>query len=65
MDDIPLELKKKIANVYLKNKTNLEDLHPNTLEAFASELLEMMRNGRQRQVELTSDLGHRVPRLDG
>ena len=43
MDDIPLELKKKIANVYLKNKKKLEDLKPDTLEVFASELLEMIK----------------------
>ncbi len=43
MDDISLDLKKKIADVYLKNKKQLEDLNSDTLEAFASELLEMMK----------------------
>ena len=42
MDDIPHELKKKIADAYIKKKKELEDLNPDTLEAFASELLEMI-----------------------
>ena len=55
MDDLPIELKREIADLYLKNKKKLEDVDATALDSFASKVLEII--GRMKgQFKLPHDL---------
>ena len=42
MSTLSIEFKRKIADLYLTNRTKLEKLDPTTMESFAKEILEMI-----------------------
>ncbi len=43
MATLPIEFKRKVADLYLEKRTKLEELDPDTVESFASELLKMIQ----------------------
>jgi hypothetical protein len=51
---LSMEFKKKIADLYSKNRQTLEELDPDALEAFASDVLKMIENEKKR-AEITHD----------
>jgi hypothetical protein len=42
MDDLPIELKREIADLYLKNRKKLEDVDATASESFALKVLEII-----------------------
>ena len=42
MDDLPIELKREIADLYLMNRKKLEDVDAAASESFASKVLEII-----------------------
>ncbi len=52
MTTLSIEFKRKVADLYLKQKTKLEKLDPTTLESFASELLEMINKEKETSLAL-------------
>jgi hypothetical protein len=55
MDDLPIELKREIADLYLKNRKKLEDVDATALESFASKVLEIISQVKG-QFKLPHDL---------
>ncbi len=49
MSKLSPELKGKIADLYLKNRDRLDELDPDALQSFASELLEMIGREKERR----------------
>jgi hypothetical protein len=49
---LPIEFTKKVADLYLGNRENLEKLDPNTMESFASKLLEMINQEKKKSKAL-------------
>jgi hypothetical protein len=45
---LSLEFKKRVAEIYQKNVTQLEKLDPNTMETFAIEILETIDNEKKK-----------------
>ena len=43
MTTLPIEFKRKVAELYLGNRTKLEKLDPDTMESFASEILTLIQ----------------------
>ena len=43
MATLPIEFKRKVADLYIEKRTKLEENDPNTMESFASELLKMIQ----------------------
>jgi hypothetical protein len=56
MASLSMDFKRKVAELYLENKTKLEKLNPESMESFASKILEMIRNEKKQSVAL-HDLG--------
>lgn len=52
MATLPIEFKKKIAELYLKNRQRLDELDPDAMESFASEVLEII--GREKEISQSS-----------
>ncbi len=48
MDVFLNELKKKIAGLYLENRKKLEELDPNSLASFATQLIEMIEREEEK-----------------
>jgi hypothetical protein len=48
MDVFLIELKKKIAGLYLENRKNLEELEPNSLASFATQIIEMINREEEK-----------------
>jgi len=46
------EFKRKVADLYLKKQTRLEEYNPEIMESFASELLEMVNEEKNRSKAL-------------
>jgi len=46
------EFKRKVADLYLKKQTRLEEYYPEIMESFASELLEMVNEEKKRSKAL-------------
>ena len=42
MTNFPIELKRKIANLYFEHRKKLEGLDPTVMESFATEILKMI-----------------------
>lgn len=57
MATLSTEFKKKVADLYLKRKQKLEELDPNALESFASELLAMIQEEAKRVPQQSHDMG--------
>jgi hypothetical protein len=53
---LSIEFTKKVAVLYLEDRISLENLDPNTMESFASELLEMISKEKKKSKAL-HDLG--------
>ena len=47
MATLPFEFKRKVADLYLGNRKSLEELDPNTMESFASELQDMIEKEKE------------------
>lgn len=43
MSTLPIEFKRKVADLYSDKRKKLEELDPDTLESFASEILRMIQ----------------------
>jgi hypothetical protein len=56
MVTLPIEFKRKVADLYLENRKKLEELDPNTMESFASKLLVMISEEKKKSKSL-HDLG--------
>lgn len=54
MAALSMEFKKKIADLYSKNRQILEELNPDALETFASNVLEMIGDEKKR-AEISHD----------
>jgi hypothetical protein len=52
LSSLSIEFKRKVADLYLENRKRLEDLDPNTLELFASELVEMINEEKKKSKTL-------------
>jgi hypothetical protein len=52
MTTLSAEFKRKVADLYLKKKTKLEEYNPETMESFASELLEMVGEEKKKSQAL-------------
>ena len=48
MTTLSAEFKKKVADFYLKNREKLETLDSNTMESFATELLEIINKEKKK-----------------
>ena len=48
MVTLSVEFKKKVADLYLENRTELEKLDPTTMESFAKEILEMINKEKKK-----------------
>lgn len=48
MSTLSMDFKRKVAELYLENRTKLEKLDPNSMEFFASEILEMVNKEKKR-----------------
>ncbi len=48
MATLPIEFKRKVADLYLENRKKLEELDPYTMESFASEILRMIQEEKDR-----------------
>ncbi len=48
MASLPVEFKKRIADLYLTRQQRLEELDPNALELFAYELLQMIAEEKEK-----------------
>jgi len=59
LSTLSAEFKKKVANLYLKNREKLENLDPTNMESFASEILETINNEKK-----TSDALHDLEILE-
>jgi len=55
MATLPMELKQKIADLYLKNRQRLYKSDPSALESFASQILKMIEREKER-AQPTHDL---------
>jgi hypothetical protein len=55
MGTLPTEFKKKVADLYLKNREKLEKLDPTTMESFASQILDMV-NREKKKMDALHDL---------
>jgi len=55
MATLPIEFKKKIAELYLKNRQRLDEFDPDALESFASEVLEII-DGEKEKAQSSHDL---------
>lgn len=53
---IPIEFKRKVADLYLEKKTKLDELDPESLESFASEILNMIQEEKDK-IPAKHDLG--------
>jgi len=56
MNQIPINIKQKIANLYLQNQTKLSLLDPTALENFATQTLTLLTNAQQKPSQRTHDL---------
>jgi hypothetical protein len=45
---LSMDFKRKVAELYLENRTKLEKLDPNSMEAFATEILEMVNKEKKK-----------------
>jgi hypothetical protein len=50
------EFKKKVADLYLKRREKLEEIDPDTLESFASEVLAMIEEETKRVSQPSHDM---------
>ena len=50
MAALPIEFKRKVADLYLEKRIKLEELDTNTMESFASEILDMI--GKEKEQSL-------------
>lgn len=48
MDNLSEEFKKKIANLYSKRKQKLDEIDPEALESFASEVLDAIKQEKEK-----------------
>jgi hypothetical protein len=55
MGTLPIEFKKKVADMYLSNREELEKLDPTTMELFASQVLEIV-NKEKKKTDALHDL---------
>ena len=47
MATLPIDLKRKIAEVYSRNRQRLDKLEPSAMESFASELLQLIEKEKE------------------
>lgn len=59
MVTLSMDFKRKVAELYLKNRTELEKLDPNSMESFSSEILELVDKEKK-----TSDARHDLELLE-
>ena len=52
MATLSSNFKRTVADLYLENRKNLEELDPNAMESFASELLEMINEEKRKYEDL-------------
>lgn len=55
MGTLSMDFKRKVADLYIKNRETLEKLDPNTMESFSTELLELI-NKEKKETEALHDL---------
>ena len=55
MGNLSIDFKRKVADIYLENRTKLEKLGATTMESFASEILEMV-NKEKKKTDALHDL---------
>lgn len=55
MDFLPQQFKKKIADIYSKKKQKLDEIDPEALESFASEVLSAIKHEKEK-TPLSHDL---------
>ena len=48
MATLSISFKRKVADLYLENRTKLEKLDPTAMKSFASELLKMINNEKKK-----------------
>jgi hypothetical protein len=67
MTSLSAEFKRKVADLYLKKRTRLEEYEPETMESFASELLEMVGEEKKKSQALhdLEILGYNMKMLQG
>ena len=56
MTSLSIEFKKKVADAYIKNREKLEKLNANTMESFATQILEII-NKEKKKSDALHDLG--------
>ena len=55
MGILSIDFKRKVADLYIENRTKLEKLDPTTMESFAKEILEMI-NKEKKKTDALHDL---------